>query len=272
MTPEEAIRLVRQNCPFEGYMDPAKRAYRDIARTVLKYLEPPARILDFGAGTCDKTAILSALGFECSACDDFGDHWYMLPGNREKILTFAHNFNVRYCVIDDETNFPFEKGEFDMLMMHEVLEHLHDSPRDLVNDLLEFVKPEGYFFVTVPNAVNLMKRARVVFGRTNLPSFQYYYWYPNPWRGHVREYVRDDVVKLTEYLNLDCTELRSCHHLVHGAPVFLRPVWVALTNIFTGGRDSWLLVAKKKPDWAPKKSLPQEELYAILDRYTSHKY
>lgn len=272
MTPEEAIRLVRQNCPFEGHMNPAKRAYRDIARTVLKYLEPPARILDFGAGTCDKTAILSALGFECSACDDCGDHWYMLPGNREKIFTFAHNFNIRYCVIDDETNLPFEKGEFDMLMMHDVLEHLHDSPRELVNDLLEFVKPEGYLFVTVPNAVNLMKRARVVFGRTNLPSFQYYYWYPNPWRGHVREYVRDDLVKLTEYLDLDCTELRSCHHLVHGVPVFLRPVWVAVTNIFTGGRDSWLLVAKKKPGWTPKKSLPQEELYAILGRYTTLQY
>ena len=196
----------------------------------------------------------------------------MIPGNREKIQTFAHNFNVSYPVIDEETNPPFEKGEFDMLMMHDVLEHLHDSPRDLVNDFLEFVKPEGYFFVTVPNAVNLIKRIRVVFGRTNLPSFEYSYWYPGPWRGHIREYVRDDLVKLAEYLGLEILELRSCHHMLYGAPIFLRPVWIALTSILTGGRDSWLLVAKKKPGWAPKKFLSQSELNAILGRFTCYQY
>lgn len=272
MTPEEAIRLVHSSFPFEGYMNATEQACLDTARTVLKYLERPARILDFGAGPCDKTAIISALGFECTACDDLKDHWYMLLGNREKILAFAQNYNIRYCVIDYKTNLPFEKGEFDMLMMHDVLEHLHDSPRDLVNDLLEFVKPEGYFFVTVPNAANLMKRARVVFGRTNLPSFESYYWYPSPWRGHIREYVRGDLVKLAEYLSLECLELRSSNHAIHAVPVLLRPLWIALTSVLTGGRDVWLLVARKKPGWTPRKSLPKEKLNAILGRYTAYQY
>lgn len=272
MTPEEAIQQVRKNFPFEGYMNPAEGAYLNIARTVLRWLKAPASILDFGAGPCDKTAILSVLGFECSACDDLKDHWHMITGNREKIQSFAHNFNIRYCVIDDETNLPFEKGEFDMLMMHDILEHLHDSPRDLVNDLLKFVKARGLFFVTVPNAVHLMKRAQAVFGRTNLPTFDSYYWYPGPWRGHIREYVRDDLIKLAEYLNLDILELRSCNHMLDAVPVFLRPVWVGLTSILTGGRDSWLLVAKKKPGWAPKKFLSQDEFLPILGRYTSYQY
>lgn len=272
MTPEEAIEVVRKNFPFEASMNKEKRACLNTARIVLKYLKPPAKILDFGAGPCDKAAVLSVLGFECSACDDLKEHWHMIPGNREKILTFAHKFNIPYSITDDEMNLPFEKNEFDMLMMHHILEHLHDSPRNLVNDLLGFVKPEGYFLVSVPNAVHLEKCVRVALGRTNLPSFEYYYWYPGPWRGHIREYVRGDLVRLAEYLSLDILELHGCHHMLHAVPAFLRPVWVALTSVLTSRRDSWLLLAQKKPGWTPKRSLSQEELNTFFGRYSSYQY
>jgi len=268
MTLKKAIEVVRKNLPVEGYMNAAKGA--NIARTVLKYLKPPAKILDFGAGRGDNTAILSMLGFECSACDDLREYWHMIPGNREKILNFARKFNIRYCVIDGETKLPFEKSEFDILMMLDVLEHLHNSPRDLVNELLEFVKPGGYFLITVPNAVHLMKRIRVVLGRTNLPSFEYYYWYPGTCKSHIREYVRDDLVKLCKYLSLDILELHGCHHMLDAVPAFLRPLWVVFTGILTSGRDSWLLVVKKKLGWTPKKSLSQEELNTIFGHYPSY--
>lgn len=249
-------------------MNPGDRTYLNIAQTVLRYLKPPAKILDFGAGPCDKVAILSMLGFECFACDDLKDYWH-IPENREKILTFARKANINYYFINDETSFPFKKkGEFDMLMMHDLLEHLHYSPRDLLNNLLELVKPEGYFFTTVPNIVRLTKRIRVILGQTNLPSFELYYWYPGLWRGHVREYAREDLIKLTEHLNLDILELRSCHHThFEDIPRFLRPIWITLTSILPSGRDSWLLVAKKKPNWLPKKSIPKEKLDLILNRY-----
>ena len=63
-------------------------------------------------------------------------------------------------------------------MRHDGLEHLHDSLRDLLIELLGLVRPEGCFFATVPKAVNVRKRIHVMFGKTNLPSFQQYYWYP----------------------------------------------------------------------------------------------
>lgn len=159
-----------------------------------------------------------------------------------------------------------------MIMLHDVLEHLHDSPRDLMNDLLELVKPEGYLFVTVPNAVNIRKRLSVLFGRTNYPSFEDYYWYPSAWRGHVREYVREDLIKLSKYLNLEIVELRGCDHMLHRLPVASRPVYVLLTAIFSGWKDSWMLVAKKKRGWATNKTLPEDELACILRRDTPYKY
>lgn len=271
MTPEEALQLVREEFPFEGYIDPANSAYLNIAKTVLFYLEPGDKILDFGSGPCDKTAVVATLGFKCSAYDDLQDDWHKIKGNKNKIISFAKEFNIDFTLASND-GLTFERESFDMVMMHNVLEHLHDSPRELLNDLLEIVKPEGYLFLIVPNAVNIRKRIDVLFGRTNLGRFEGYYWYPGPWRGHIREYTKGDLMKLADYLNLEVLELRSCHHQLHKLPGFVRPIYIALTSIFTGWRDSWLMVAQKRPGWAPRRSLPPDELNRILGKATSYQY
>lgn len=250
-------------------MAPHKGAYLNIAKTVLRYLQPGDRILDFGSGPCDKTAVIQTLGFKCSAYDDLQEIWHKAGRNRDKIIAFAKEFGIDFKIAIDD-RFPFEENSFDMLMMHDVLEHLHDSPRDLLNDLLMLVKPEGYFFATVPNAVSTRKRIYVLFGKTNLPPFRHYYWYPGPWRGHIREYTKDDLAELSEYLNLDIVELRSCHHMLSKLPTVVLPVYLAVTSVFTGWKDSWLLVAKKRTGWVPRKPLPQNELVKILSIASPH--
>ncbi len=257
MTPKEACQAVIEEFPFDDYINPAAGGHLSVAKTVLRYLEPGSKILDFGAGTCGKAAMLSKLGFKCIAYDDLQDAWYKDPGNTEKILSFAKDCGVDFKVISADT-LPSENESFDMLMMHDVLEHLHNSPRNLLNDLLERVKPEGLFFATVPSAVNIRKRLRVLFGKTNLHGFEEYYWYPDPWRGHVREYVKDDLAKLSEYLSLDILELRPCDHMLTRIPVGFRWVYKIVTGVIKGWKDSWLLVARKKPDWSPRKDREQD--------------
>jgi SAM-dependent methyltransferase len=271
MTPEEAVQLAIRQFPFQGYMTPDKGAYLNIANTVLRYLQPGSTILDFGCGPCDKTSILQFLGFRCSGHDDLQDDWHKKPGNREKILSFASECGIDFRLANDGV-LPFKKESFDMIMLHDVLEHLHDSPRDLLNDLLELAKPEGLLFVTVPNAVNIRKRIDVLFGRTNLPRFEGYYWYPGSWRGHIREYVRDDLVRLQEYLNLEMIELRGCDHMLKKLPAAASSAYLLLTRMFTGWKDSWLLVARKKQDWVPRNTLSQDELARILGKSTRYKY
>mgnify|MGYP003605240381 CR=1 FL=1 len=274
MTIDEAIRSAVKEFPFEGYMnqgDTVKGVYASIAGTALRHLQPGSTILDFGCGPCDKTAVLQFLGFHVSAYDDLEDDWHKLPGNREKILSF-----IGKCGIDFKQAhagaLPFEKHSFDMIMLHAVLEHLHDSPRDLLNNLLELAKPEGLLFVTVPNAVNIRKRIDVILGKTNLPGFDGYYWYPGSWRGHVREYVQNDLVKLSAYLNLEVLELRGCDHMLQKLPASIRPAYLLLTSLFPGWKDSWLLVARKRPGWSVKKTLPKDELVKIMGKNTPYDY
>ncbi|OBU76963.1 hypothetical protein A9P98_12140 [Cylindrospermopsis raciborskii CS-505] len=55
-------------------------------------------------------------------------------------------------------------------------------------------------------------------------------------------------------------------------PRIIRPVYLFLTALFPGWKDSWLLVARKKQDWSVKKTLSQSELAAILGNYSSYDY
>ena len=271
MKPEEALRRVIEQFPWKGYVNPARGAHLNVARTALRFLEPGARILDFGSGPCDKTAVLQLLGFECSAWDDLQDYWHRLGDNVDKIVAFARECGIDFTLAADNA-FPYQQGSFDMVMLHDVLEHLHDSPRELLNDLLELVKPEGYLFATVPNAVNVRKRLAVLFGKTNLPRFDGYYWYPGPWRGHVREYTGDDLNKLSAYLDLEVLQLSTCDHMLMNLPKVARPFYRAITRVFTGWKDSWLLVAKKKPNWSPRRNLPEKELAEVLGAATRYQY
>ena len=269
---EEAVQHVMNIFPFGAeYMRPEHARCQDVAATVLRYLKPGSTILDFGCGPCDKTAVLQSLGFRCSACDDLEDDWHKIPGNRDKILAFANELGIDFKH-GKEQLLGGKRNAFDMIMLHDVLEHLHDSPRDLLNDLLELAKPGGLLFVTVPNAVNVRKRISVLFGKTNLPRFEGYYWYPGAWRGHVREYVRDDLVLLSRYLNLDVLELRSCDFMLGKLPTGLRSAYVLATNLFRGFKDSWLLVSRKRQHWEPKKTVQKDELYKILRKSTPYHY
>lgn len=248
---EESISRVERIYPFDHYhMRIKKDTYMNIATTVVRHLKSGAMILDFGSGPCDKTAILQFLGYSCFACDDLMDDWHKIGDNREKIMRFAEKCGI--CFERTQGGLPsFPKGNFDMIMLHDVLEHLHDSPRDLLNGLLDFLKPEGFIFITVPNAGNIRKRIHLLCGKTNLPPFEMFFYYPGAWRGHVREYVRSDLILLSRYMDLQILELRSCDHMLLAKlpPGFIRSIYLIATYFFRGWKDSWLLVAKKSEQW-----------------------
>src|SRR5262249_14665669 len=145
---------------------------------------------------------------------------------------------------------------FDMVMAHHFLEHLHDSPRETVNDLVSLVKPDGYLFITVPNAVNLRKRICVMFGKTNMMNFDYYYWHPDPWRGHVREYTRGDLRSLATNLKVEVVELTGADHMLWRLPGPLRSLFRTGTALFPGLKDTWSLLARRPQGWTPRRELP----------------
>src|SRR5438876_4828491 len=165
---KNAILRLHDIFPFAGYIEEDSPGIRNVASTVMRYARPGARVLDFGSGPMDKTAALQLLGYRCSATDDLQDFWHLAGDNRAKILGFAKTMGIDFHLAD---RFAFESNSFDMAIMCDVLEHIHDSPRTLLNNLLRIIKPQGYLMILVPNAVNLRKRVAVLCGRTTLPKY-----------------------------------------------------------------------------------------------------
>jgi len=179
--------------------------------------------------------------------------------NHERITRFADACNIDFT----ETFQPAGDEGFDIVMMNDVLEHIHDSPRDLMNDLVSMLAPEGLLFLTVPNLANLRKRLDLLRGRTNLPRFDLFYWYQGPWRGPIREYVRPDLEKLVEHLGLEMVQLSTAHHMLKNLPAKLEIPYKIITRIAPDLADTWLLLAKRPASWNPRRELSKSEFAKI---------
>lgn len=266
----EAIRRVAARHPVPGYstdIAPTGGAV-DTIRLVQRHVAPGGRILDFGAGGADKTCALGLLGYDMHALDDFSDPWHLEGDNWKRIIAFAAEHGVKYHRALPGEPWPYEPDSFDMVILDNVIEHLHDSPRGLLEAVRTLIKPGGLLFISVPNAGNLRKRIKVLFGGTNMPRYDYFYWKEGPWRGHVREYVKDDVVKLARYLNLEPIELGGWHSLIGTIPERYHRPWRALTAVFPNWADSWKLVARKPRIGGPMSEPPDENgLRRLLGRY-----
>jgi len=258
---EDAVQAVRERFPLEGYIEENIAPYRTVGKVVLEHTRPGARLFDFGSGPCDKTAIASLLGCHCDAYDDLNDEWHRRGDTLDRIRQFAAATNVNLS----EHFAPDEDAGYDMVMMNDVLEHIHDSPRELLNDLVSMLAPGGLLFITVPNLANLRKRLDLLRGRTNLPRFELLYWYRGPWRGPVREYVRSDLEKLVSYLGLELVALDTTHHMLKNLRPKLVPGYKMLTRLFPDVADTWVLLARRPAGWQARRALTDTEFASIYE-------
>lgn len=271
MNVPQALQSAQQKFPFAGYMEGQEACHSSLARLLAEHVPAGGRILDFGSGPCDKTAIFQLMGYQCTACDDLQDYWHGIGDNRQRILSFAEELGINFELSDGQSLPDFAPDSFDAIMLCDVLEHLHNSPRDLLNGLLPSLREGGHLLISVPNAVNLRKRLGVLLGKTNLPNYASFYWHPGNWRGHVREYVYNDLALLAEYLNLETVVLRGCDHMLARLPRFARSAYAALTNLCPTTKDSLLLLARKPVGWEARHELSTDEFSRIIGRFTTYR-
>jgi SAM-dependent methyltransferase len=261
---DEVLRTVDRvhaGFPFPGYVVAAVRhglahVVPEVARHVRAEGKP--KLLDIGSGPMDKTAVFQALGFECSAVDDLGDPWHRRGDNLQKIQAFARASGIRFHLQDGTYAIPFPPASFDVVTIFDVIEHLHESPRGILNAAGTQLKTGGVLAVTMPNAVNLRKRLSVLRGRTNYPDVDQFYLSPQGWRGHVREYTLDETAHLCEAAGF---RVESATAFEGNAYDMLRGVklraYLALSSLVPTLRSALLVVARKPEGWTPKAEDPE---------------
>lgn len=104
------------------------------------------------------------------------------------------------------------RGEFDLVTNMAVLEHLASSPKCMVDNLKNCLKPTGKLILEVPNIAYWPKRIQLLRGQTVHPDFQTLYSAATPFIGHHREYTIDDLKQLASLSQLHMDELISFNY------------------------------------------------------------
>ena len=162
---------------------------------------PGGALLEIGGGHSLVAPTCAALGMQVYLLDDFADS----PDDPESLecLNLIRTAGVRViCQDATAARFDLDAASLDVVSSFGSIEHWHASPRLCLQRTVHALKPGGMFVLSVPNAVDVFARWRVLFGKSCWSSFDEWY-YPQAFRGHVRELTTGDLRKIAQDLGLE---------------------------------------------------------------------
>lgn len=189
---------------------------RDIPRIAfnislaLEAVKPKAtdelEICDIGGGVGLFSVGCAAVGMKRAVLvDDFDDSVNHRFGN--SVFRLHESLGVQVVTRDAvKQSISDVPGMFDVVTTFDSMEHWHDSPKQLFQDIVAKLKPGGAFVLGVPNCVNMRKRITVPFGVGKWSGIKE--WYDVPcFRGHVREPDVNDLMYIAQDMRLVNTRI-----------------------------------------------------------------
>ena len=247
----ELKAFLKSSYPIQSYLDgvleasPDLRCHFDIVKMASTSLGEGARILDLGAGGLDKVLPLAEMGFECSAFDDYRDPWHQSSFELISDLASRHNINLVTGSLQDLAS-GWNLGHYDMIMLNDVIEHLHFSPVALIDNCVKNLNNGGFIVVNVPSCVNIKKRIKCLFGYSIYPPADQFFSWQGEFRGHVREYSRQDLEFIASNISgFSSWKVNSVSHMIGVVPAFARSIAKLMFFVFPSLSDSWQLILRK---------------------------
>ena len=182
-----------------SYFDMHRARFADIMRLCQSQVpDPSARVLDIGRS--ELTACLlnhyknvHTLGFDPSMDDG---------GHREisRVDDTVHHITFDLLNSHHVSGWP-DTECFDLIVFSEVIEHLCVAPEFVFAFLCSLLSSDGVLVCTTPNATDIAKRIRLIFGRNPYERLRLYSTNP----GHIREYTRQELHEIVDSVGLSCT-------------------------------------------------------------------
>ena len=251
----QAFTEVRKEFPFSGYMNSLNK-YVVIISQITREYPSGSKILSIGSGPCDLEAILSKLGYNVTAIDDLKDHWHLIGKNRKRIKDFAKKMDIK-LIVQSAGSSQLKEDCYDVVLLIDIIEHLHSRQRELLNYTISSLKPDGLLLIETPNAVALAKRLKVLFGKSNQVNANFIYWNIGEYRSHIREYTKSELKEILLYQNLTAVSPKMINIMIdtiEGGNL-LRNVIVKtyklVSELYPNFRDTILISGKKPKNWHP---------------------
>ncbi|MFC6733693.1 bifunctional 2-polyprenyl-6-hydroxyphenol methylase/3-demethylubiquinol 3-O-methyltransferase UbiG [Haladaptatus sp. DYSN1] len=272
---EQAFDEVRDRFPFpETYLRGKFFKFELVASLLQDHVPRDATVLSLGAGACDVEAGLSVLGYQVTGIDDYNEPWHLMGDNRERIIEFAADMGVT-AIRRDAVMATVEDDSFDAVLILDVIEHMHNSPRELLNYAASKAKEGGVVIVLTPNAAHLANRLKLLTGKTNHTSLEGYYWSTYSFRGHVREYTEAELREvLADYHGLEIVDTRLLNNMVYWAELdgplqnLVRAAYIRVCEAYPRFRDTMVMVGRKPSGWTatPPKVSEYKKYYTYIEK------
>jgi SAM-dependent methyltransferase len=196
----EAVQALARRYPA-----PLRAAQLADAARIAAHLEhvlyAGASIADLGGGIGLFAPSCAAFGMETWLVDDFVD-----PSSRGmdlRDLGLHRQLGVQVVQTPlQRWGDAFGDESLDVVTCFDRLVHWQHSPRAVFAEAYRVLKPGGSLLISGPNAVSLRTRLAVPFGRSSWSRFEDWF-YSEQFRGHVREPVLSDLLRLVRELGFE---------------------------------------------------------------------
>jgi len=227
----------------------------DVFRIASLYREG-GTLIDLGGGISVHNGVLAQLGMKVFVVDMLGDYWEHrdAPSSINREVRLLEACGVRFIqneISSCDLTTHFANSSIDMVTSFHCMEHLHGSPRLVLESAMRVLKPRGTMVIEVPNAANARKRLAVLCGRTNYGSYNSLY-YSEVFLGHVREYTTGDLRQLAQNLGASSCRI-SGRNTIYGdwvekTPSALRKPLDCALQLFPGLCSSLVLEITKSKE------------------------
>lgn len=186
-------------------------------------------LIDLGGGIALPNGVLAQLGMSVYVADMLEDYWEHRPHNHSKVaqeVELLKACGVRFLVRDIskyDLTADFAGNSVDVIASFHCMEHLHSSPRLVLQSAMRVLKPGGKLIIEVPNAANARKRLALLLGRTNYTPYNDFFYTERFW-GHIREYTKGDLQCLARNLGASRYQITG-KNSIYGRWVTNIPSW-----------------------------------------------
>jgi hypothetical protein len=88
-----------------------------------------------------------------------------------------------------------------------MIEHLPDSPKQLMDNLRASTAADGLLVLEVPNIASFYRRRQLLLGRSVHPDLESLYLSETPYVGHHREYTASELLQLVSWSEMTVREV-----------------------------------------------------------------
>jgi len=202
------IERLRQERPSDLYLAFHAPRYKMLLEVLAPHVTPGTRVLDIGRSTLSVLlsqqfgAKVDTLGFAADQPTDIGNHW--------KFDLNDSQFSERWRT---------DLGPYDVIVMAEVIEHIHTSPSLVLRFLKSLLTESGVIVVQTPNAAALHKRVKLLLGRN--PYDLIVEDISDPL--HFREYTKAELIRYLRGAGFDILKFASGNYFDYRYPTGSRP-------------------------------------------------